>query len=93
MENTTPLTSMQTPEAVALAATIQLHGEMLNDECFAGYDGDKDAFDVLYQEVFVIARDDVTLEVDPVNQVVDMFYEYHSEICNGTRDIDWYLYR
>lgn len=41
----------------------------------------------------MIARDDVTLEVDPVNQVVDMFYEYHSEICDGTREVDWYLYR
>lgn len=79
------------PEAVALTATCQLHPELLADEGFAGYDGTKDAFDRLYQELFVIARDEVSLEVDPVNQVIETFYDYQLEIVNGQRDVEWYL--
>ena len=87
------VTDTCSPEAVTLTATCQLHAELLADDGFAGYDGTKDAFDQLYSELFVIARDEVSLEVDPVDQVVGMFYEYHSEICDGTREVDWYLYR
>lgn len=79
------------PEAVALTAACQMHNELLQDEGFAGYDGTKDAFDNLYQELFVIARDEVSLEVDPVDQVVETFYAYQAEIAMGDRDFDWYL--
>lgn len=85
------LTDTTSPEAVALQAAIQLHAELLADEGFAGYDGTKDAFDSLYRELFVIARDEVSLEIDPVNQVVDTFYDYQLEITEGQREVDWYL--
>lgn len=78
------------PEAVALQAAVQLHGELLHDEGFAGYDGTKEQFDELYRELFVIARDEVSLEVDPVNQVVDTFYEYQAEISAEVRQFDWF---
>lgn len=79
------------PEAVALTAACQLHTELLQDEGFAGYNGTKELFDDLYRELFVIARDEVSLEVDPVNQVVETFYAYQAEISSGDRDFDWYL--
>lgn len=79
------------PEAVALTAACQLHTELLQDEGFAGYDGTKEQFDILYRELFVIARDEVSLEVAPVEQVVETFYDYQTEIAEGVRDYDWYL--
>jgi hypothetical protein len=85
------VTDTYSPEAVALTATCQLHDELLADDGFAGYDGTKGAFDRLYSELFVIARDEVSLEVDPVDQVVETFYQYQLEIGEGQREIDWYL--
>ena len=79
------------PEAVALTAACQLHAELLADDGFAGYDGTKGAFDRLYSELFVIARDEVSLEVDPVDQVVETFYQYQLEIGKGQREVNWYL--
>ena len=79
------------PEAIALTAACELHGELLADQGFAGYDGTKDAFDRLYSELFVIARDEVSLEVEPVSQVVETFYQYQLEICESQRAFDWYL--
>lgn len=79
------------PEAVALQAAIQLHADLLHDEGFAGYDGTKAQFDALYRELFVIARDEVSLEVEPVNQVIETFYDYQQEIVWGERDVEWYL--
>jgi hypothetical protein len=78
------------PEAVALQAACDLHKDLLNDECFAGYDGTKEQFDVLYRELFIIARDEVSLEVEPVLQVIETFYEYQVEISTGDREWDWY---
>lgn len=79
------------PEAVALTAACQLHTELLKDPSFAGYDGTKEQFDSLYRELFVIARDEVSLEVAPVEQVVETYYDYQTEISAGERDFDWYL--
>jgi hypothetical protein len=79
------------PEAVALTAACELHGELLADQGFAGYDGTKEQFDNLYQELFVIARDEVSLEVEAVSQVMDTFFEYQMEISEGQRAFDWYL--
>jgi hypothetical protein len=87
------VTDTCSPEAVALTATCHLHAELLADDSFAGYYGSKDAFDQLYSELFVIARDEVSLEVDPVDQVVETFYQYQLEIGEGQRQVDWYLYR
>jgi len=84
------------PEAVALTAACRLHGELLADECFAGYNGTKDAFDNLYRELFVIALEENEaewLEVDPVEIVVEAFYVFQFEISEGVRKVDWFLYR
>jgi hypothetical protein len=85
------VTDTQSPEAVALTAACRLHGELLADDGFAGYDGTKGAFDLLYSELFVIARDEISLEISPVEQVVETFYQYQLEIGEGQREIDWYL--
>lgn len=79
------------PEAVALTAACQLHTELLQDEGFAGYEGTKEQFDNLYLELFIIARDEVSLEVEPVEMVVETYYDYQTEISAGERDFDWYL--
>lgn len=85
-------TDTQSPEAVALSAACILHPELLQDESFAGYDGTKAQFDNLYRQLFVIARDEVSLEVDPINMVIETFYVYQTEIVDGVRDPEWYLY-
>jgi hypothetical protein len=84
------VTDTQSPEAVALTAACQLHSVLVSDQNFAGYDGTKAAFDSLYSELFVIARDEVSLEVEPVEQVVETWYQYQAEISEGERDFDWF---
>ena len=74
----------------ALAASIQLHGELLNDCCYAGYDGDKEAFDSLYAEVLVICRDELPDDAS-VAFVCETFHDYAFEQMNGEREIGWYL--
>lgn len=81
------------PEAVALTATCQLHVELLHDEGFAGYNGTKAEFDSLYRELFVIARDEVSLEVEPVEKVIETFFDYQLEVVNGDREMDWFEYQ
>lgn len=83
-------TDTMSPEAVALTAACQMHGEILGDESMAGYDGTKAAFDSLYKELFVIARDEVSLEIDAVDQVISTFFDYQLEIVEGQREVDWY---
>lgn len=85
------ITDTQSPEAVALSAACILHSQLLQDENFAGYDGTKSQFDDLYRQLFVIARDEVSLEIDPIGMVVETFYDYQTEIAQGVRDWDWYL--
>lgn len=84
-------TDTTSPEAVALTAACQIHSEIVGDDAFAGYDGTKEAFDRLYKELFVIARDEVSLEIDPVDQVISTFFDYLVEIEAGQREVDWYL--
>jgi len=74
----------------ALNASFMLHEQMLTDCNYAGYDGDKFAFDRLYCEVLVICRDELPDDAD-LEQVVDTFHEYMLEQMNGYRDQDWYL--
>ena len=74
----------------ALAASFQLHEQMLNDCCYAGYDGDKAAFDDLYAEVYVICRDELPDDAD-VEEVVEMFHDYQLEQMNGDREIGWWM--
>jgi hypothetical protein len=74
----------------ALGATIVLHGQMLNDCNYAGYDGTKDDFDNLYAEVYIICRDELPDEAD-IEQVVETFHDYQLEQMEGVREIGWYL--
>ena len=74
----------------ALRASFQLHGELLHEACYAGYDGDKKAFDTLYDEVYVICRDELPDDAD-VEYVCETFHDYALEQMNGDREIGWYL--
>ena len=74
----------------ALAASFQLHGEMLHEAAYAGYDGDKNAFDTLYAEVYVICRDELPDDAT-VGCVCETFYDYKLEEMDGVREIGWYL--
>lgn len=80
-----------TQDQKALAATIAIHNQIVNDDAFAGYEGDISAFDTLYKEVYVIVTrecfDDADLEL-----VTETFFWYQNEIADGEREIDWYLY-
>ena len=80
----------QTPEAVALTAACLLHSRLLKDDAFDGYDGTKHQFDLLFRELLVIARDEVSLEIDPINQVTETWYDYQVEIVEGVRDCCWF---
>jgi|688.fasta_scaffold01972_35 hypothetical protein len=74
----------------ALAASFQLHKELLNDCCYAGYDGDKEAFDNLYNEVYVICRDELPDDAT-VKYVCETFHDYQFEQMNGDREIGWWM--
>ncbi len=74
----------------ALRASFQLHSELLDEACYAGYDGDKESFDRLFQEVFVICRDELPDDAD-VDYVCETFHDYQLEQMNGHREIGWYL--
>jgi hypothetical protein len=78
------------PEAVALSAAVALHPLLPNMDGFDGYNGTKAAFDRLYQELFIIARDEVSLEIDPIGQVTDTWFDYQLEISVGDRAVDWF---
>jgi hypothetical protein len=75
---------------LALQASFVLNGQLLNDCNYAGYEGDKESFDRLYAEVYVICRDELPDDAD-VDQVVEMFHDYQLEIMDGLREVDWYL--
>jgi hypothetical protein len=74
----------------ALEACFVLHQQLLTEDCYAGYDGDKEAFDHLYDEVFVICRDELPDDAS-VAYVCETFHEYALEQMNGVRGIGWYL--
>jgi hypothetical protein len=74
----------------ALEASFVLHKQLLTDANYAGYDGTKDDFDRLYDEVFVICRDELPDEAD-IDQVVETFHDYQLEQMEGVREIGWYL--
>ena len=78
-------------KANAMAAAILLHDEMFNDDAFAGYEGDINAFNELYKQVYAIARYEL-FDGAEVDQIVETFYLYLEEIADGQRDCDWYLY-
>ena len=78
-------------KTTALTATIALHNELVNDDAFAGYTGDKDAFDELYKEVYTITRYELFDGAD-VEMINETFYLYMTEIANGEREVDWYEY-
>ena len=84
-------TASMNPYAKALEATIELHKSLLTDCCYEGYDGDKDAFDNLYNQVEVIVRCELPDDAD-IEQVVDTFHQYQLETMNGEREIGWFLY-
>jgi hypothetical protein len=74
-----------------LTAATQLHKDLLEED--ADYDGTKRQFDRLYDELFIIARDEVSLEIEAVLQVIETFFEYRNEIGLGQREVDWYAYQ
>jgi len=78
-------------KANAMTATIWLHGEMLDNDAFAGYEGDINAFNELYKQVYAIARYEL-FDGAEVDQIIETFLLYLEEIANGERDQDWYLY-
>lgn len=73
------------PEAVALTATIILHEEVLHDDQYPAYNGTKEAFDNLYQELFAIA-----LDKPCCSSVVLTWYRYQDEIRHGKRIPNWH---
>ena len=74
----------------ALRASFQLHNDLLNNAAYAGYDGDKKAFDRLFDEVFVITRDELPDDAN-VEQIIETFHDYALEQMDGVRETDWYL--
>jgi hypothetical protein len=75
----------------ALRASFVLHDELLNDCNYEGYEGDKEAFDRLYDEVLVICAQEVPDDAD-IEMITETFHTYKFEQMNGEREIDWYLF-
>ena len=78
-------------EKLAIQATFQLHNELLVDDFFAGYEGSKENFDDLYNQVYKIVSQELWDGAE-VDQVVETFYTYETEIAQGLREVDWHLY-
>lgn len=78
-------------KTLALEATISLHNQIKDNDAFLGYEGDKDAFDQLYKEVYTIARYEL-FDGAEIEQVIQTWYTYMEEVCNGYRDADWFEY-
>jgi len=77
-------------ETKALEATIAIHNEIKNHDAFAGYEGNIDAFNTLYKEVYVIVRQELFDDAD-IEMVMETFFWYQSEIANGEREVDWHM--
>ena len=77
-------------ETKALEASFLLHNQLLTDANYDGYEGTKDCFDRLYQEVYVICRDELPDDAD-VDYVIETFHDYQLEQMEGAREVDWYL--
>jgi hypothetical protein len=86
-----PAQYLQLFKTKALNATIAIHNKIQNDEAFNGYEGDKDAFDELYKQVYVIVRNELFDDAD-LELVTETFFWYQSEIADGEREVDWYEY-
>jgi hypothetical protein len=78
-------------ENLALRACFQLHSELLNDEYFAAYEGSKENFDNLYAQVYKIVSEELCDGAE-IDQVIETFYTYETEIAQGLREVDWFLY-
>ena len=84
-------TANLTEQQLAITAAAQLHGKMLTDDAFMGYDGTIEQFEDLVQQCYYIAREEVSLEVEPVEQIVDAFYQFNYEIMAGERDVTYWM--
>ena len=91
IKNETKMSYEQQFKTTALTATIALHNELVNDDAFAGYEADINAFNTLYKEVYTITRYELFDGAD-VEMINETFYTYMTEIANGEREVDWYLY-
>jgi hypothetical protein len=77
-------------QQLALKAAFDLNQDLLTSDAAWGYSGSKEDFDRIYQECFVIARD----EIGPdkfIDEILDTFWDIQLEIMNGNRAVDWYL--
>ena len=83
---------MNAPQTVALSAACRLHGEMLEDDAFAGYDGSKEAFDRLYEELFAIAKQQIHPDLLDEDNLEATFYVFQDAVASGELPVDWYLY-
>jgi hypothetical protein len=91
IKNETKMSYEQQFKTTALTATIALHNELVNDDAFAGYEADINAFNTLYKEVYTITRYELFDGAD-VEMISETFYTYMNEIANGERSVDWYEY-
>ena len=80
-----------TSEKLALEVCFKLHGELLKDEFFAGYEGSKEQFDDLYTQIFRIIETELPAHSD-ADLIIETFYQYETEIAQGLRECDWHLY-
>lgn len=80
---------MMNHQEKTLRACFLLHDQLLTNCCYQGYEGDKNSFDRLFAEVYIIARDELPDNAD-CEQIVETFHDYQLEIMNGYRDADWY---
>lgn len=74
----------------ALTACFTLNSQLLNDDAAWGYEGTKECFDRLFDEVFVITRDELPDDCD-IDQIVETFWDYTHEQMDGVREVGWYL--
>ena len=83
-----------TIQQVAISAAFRLNGELLSDaDGFPGYEGTLVQFEELCAECLFIAEYELSYEgfMQHIESVVDKFFDNQLEICEGEREVDYYL--
>lgn len=79
-----------------MAAAIDIHQEIVNDDNFAGYGGTKNDFDKLYRELNKILFHEIS-DCSPspawkLERTIETWWDFQGEIARGEREADWYRY-
>jgi hypothetical protein len=75
-----------------LETTFALHNLIKRDECFNGYEADKEQFDNLYDQVVWLVNNQIHPECLDQENVIASWYDMQEGVMNGEVEMDWQKY-